>query len=71
MFYNNINNNKYIGSSVNLNRRFRAHINLPKAFKLALYRAIRNDDFNNLTYLILEYCEADYEKDIALEQKYI
>lgn len=26
---------------------------------------------DNFTYLILEYCEADYEKCLALEQNYI
>ena len=71
MFYNNINNKKYIGSSVNLERRFRAHIISTKFSNLPLYRAIRKYGLDNLTYLILEYCEANYVKCIALEQNYI
>lgn len=64
-------NKKYIGSSVNLNRRLRAHIFLSKISKLPLYRAIRKYGLDNLTYLILKYCEADYAKCLALEQNYI
>jgi group I intron endonuclease len=71
MFYNNIKRKKYIGSSVNLDRRLRAHIFVYKSSNLPLYRAIIKYGLDNLTYLILKYCEADYEKVIALEQNYI
>ena len=41
MFYNNITGHYYIGSSVNLYKRFNYHMNLIPISELPLYRDIR------------------------------
>jgi len=41
MFYNNITGHYYIGSSVNLYKRFNSNMNLIPTSELPLYRAIR------------------------------
>jgi group I intron endonuclease len=58
MFYNLITKEFYIGSSVNLLYRYRAHITLSKTYALPLYRAIRKYGLNNFAFVVLEYCEA-------------
>ena len=71
MFKNNINGKCYIGSSVNLNRRFRAHMHLIDKSNLPLYRAIKNYGLNNFSFINLEYCEPNIIICVKLEQKYI
>jgi group I intron endonuclease len=71
MFLNKINGNCYIGSSINLNRRFRAHMYLVPSSNLPLYCAIRKYGLENFLFLVLEYCEPNINTCIKLEQKYI
>ena len=71
MFFNLVNGNSYIGSSVNLARRFRVHISCVGTVKLPLYRSISKYGPNNFVYLILQYCEKEQEVCLALEQYYL
>jgi len=50
MFFNLINGNYYIGSSINLARRFRVHLNSVGSVKLPLPLAI-----NNMVLIILYF----------------
>jgi group I intron endonuclease len=71
MFYNLMTKEFYIGSSVNLLYRYRAHITLSKTSTLPLYRAIRKYGLNNFAFIVLEYCEAIESTCLRLEQNYI
>jgi hypothetical protein len=71
MFYNNITDQCYIGSSVNLVRRFRAHMFLAKTSNLYLYRAMRKYGLINFTFIVLQYCEPVQSICLGLEQIYI
>jgi group I intron endonuclease len=71
MIYNNITGDYYIGSSVNLARRFRAHMLLAKSSNLPLYRAIRKYGLSNFTFIVLQYCEPVESICLGLEQHYI
>jgi group I intron endonuclease len=71
MFYNNVNGDMYIGSSVNLSRRFRAHIHLSKYSNLPLYNAMRKYGITNFSFIILEYCEPNFKLLIELEQNFL
>ena len=57
MFFNLTNGKFYIGSSVNLARRFRVHISSVGKVKLPLPLAISKYGPNNFVFLILQYCE--------------
>jgi predicted GIY-YIG superfamily endonuclease len=50
MFYNKINERTYIGSAINLPRRFNSHIFHIKNSVLHLYRAIRKHKLNNFIF---------------------
>jgi len=71
MFFNLTNGNCYIGSSVNLARRFRLHMSSINSVKLPLPLAINKYGPNNFVFLILQYCDRDVDICIGLEQFYI
>jgi hypothetical protein len=71
MFFNLINGNSYIGSSVKLDRRFRIHMSSISSLKLPLYKAINKYGLNNFAFIILQYCESDVNICVALEQTYL
>jgi hypothetical protein len=50
MFFNLINGNSYVGSSLNLARRFRVHISGINSVNLPLYRAIKKYGPNNFVF---------------------
>jgi hypothetical protein len=62
------NNKLYIGSSINLNMRFRNHTNGTKS-NILLQRAINKYNLQDFIFIIFEYCEPD--KLILREQFYI
>lgn len=58
---NNINNKVYIGQSVNISARWKAHRNIPfnpnnEEYEKPLYRAIRKYGLENFTFTVLEEC---------------
>jgi group I intron endonuclease len=71
MFFNLINGNYYIGSSINLTRRFRIHLNSVDSVKLPLPLAINKYGPNNFVFLILQYCERNEDICLGLEQHYL
>lgn len=71
MFFNLINGNCYIGSSINLARRFRVHMNSVNSVKLPLPLAINKYGLNNFVFLILQYCDKEVDICVGLEQHYI
>jgi group I intron endonuclease len=71
MFFNLINGNCYIGSSINLARKFRIHLNSVNSVKLPLPLAINKYGPNNFVFLILQYCDRVEEICLGLEQHYI
>lgn len=71
MFLNRINNKKYIGSSINLARRYNSHIRLINTSPLPLYRSIRLYGLENFNFYILEYTAKDIKVCRELEQLYI
>jgi group I intron endonuclease len=71
MFFNLINGNYYIGSSINLARRFRIHLNSVNSVKLPLPIAINKYGPNNFVFLILKYCERIEDICLGLEQYYL
>src|SRR5436190_5309291 len=71
MFFNLINGNYYIGSSVNLARRFRVHMSSIDSIKLPLPAAINKYGPNNFVFLILQYCDNVEDICLGLEQHYI
>ena len=71
MFFNLTNGNCYIGSSVNLARRFRVHMGSVNSVKLPLPLAINKYGPNNFVFLILQYCEREVDICLGLEQHYI
>ena len=69
---NNINNKKYIGQSINIERRFKEHKRRAfnsslKFYNDPLYRAIRKYGMENFSFLILEECE---KKDLDKKEIY-
>jgi group I intron endonuclease len=68
MFFNLINGNCYIGSSVNLARRFRVHMSSVDSVKLPLPIAINKYGPNNFVFLILQFCESVVDICLGLEQ---
>ena len=71
MFFNLINGNYYIGSSINLARRFRIHLNSIDSVKLPLPIAINKYGPNNFVFLILQYCDRIEDVCLGLEQHYL
>jgi group I intron endonuclease len=71
MFFNLVNGNCYIGSSVNLAIRFRSHMSSVNSVKLPLPLAINKYGPNNFVFLILQYCDRDVDICVGLEQYYI
>lgn len=71
MFYNKINGQAYIGSAINLTRRFNSHFFHINKSPLPLYRAIRKYNFNNFIFCILQYCNSDYTVCLNLEQHFL
>jgi group I intron endonuclease len=71
MFFNFINGNCYIGSSVNLARRFRVHMISVGSVKLPLPIAINKYGPNHFAFLILQYCDSIEDICLGLEQHYI
>jgi group I intron endonuclease len=71
MFFNLINGNCYISSSINLARRFRIHLSSVNSVKLPLPIAINKYGPNNFVFLILQYCDRIEDVCLGLEQHYI
>jgi group I intron endonuclease len=75
MFFNLINGNCYIGSSINLARRFRIHLSSVAAsspsVNLPLPLAINKYGPNNFVFLILQYCDRREEICLGLEQHFL
>ena len=71
MFFNLINGNTYIGSSVKLDRRFRLHISSIGSVNLPLYNALNKYGLNNFAFVILQYCEPEENVCLGLEQSYL
>lgn len=64
-FTNKVNNKVYIGSSSNIERRYRDHINGTKSCSKRLFRAIQKYGKENFTFEILETCNIEnlYERE--------
>ena len=71
MFFNLINGNMYIGSSVKLDRRFRVHISGIGSVNLPLYNALNKYGLNNFVFIVLQYCDKIEEVCLGLEQSYL
>ena len=71
MFFNLVNGNTYIGSSVKLDRRFRVHISSISTVNLPLYNALKKYGPNNFVYLVLQYCEPEEDFCLGLEQSFM
>lgn len=71
MFFNLIDGHFYIGSSINLARRFRIHLNSVDSVKLPLPLAINKYGPNNFVFLILKYCDRIEDICLGLEQHYL
>lgn len=71
MFFNLVNGDMYIGSSVKLDRRFRIHLSSIGFVNLPLYNALNKYGLNNFVFLILQYCEPVEELCLGLEQSYL
>jgi group I intron endonuclease len=71
MFFNLLNGNTYIGSSVKLDRRFRVHMSNIGSVNLPLYNALNKYGINNFVFLIIQYCDPVEEICLGLEQIYL
>jgi group I intron endonuclease len=71
MFFNLVNGNTYIGSSVKLDRRFRVHMSCIGLVKLPLYNALNKYGLNNFVFLVLQYCDPIEEICLGLEQSFL
>jgi len=71
MFFNLINGNTYIGSSVKLDRRFRAHLSSILSVNLPLYKSFLKNGLNNFAFLILQFCDKEEDICLGLEQHYL
>jgi group I intron endonuclease len=73
-FINNITNEFYIGSSINLTKRmvsYYYYTNSDKPSKLVIIRAMKKYGTENFSLGILEFCQQDLKICINLEQKWI
>ena len=69
MFFNLVNGNTYIGSSIKLDRRFRVHITNIGKINLPLYRALKKYGCrHNFVYIVLQYCEMNVDTCVGIEQ---
>ena len=71
MFFNLLNGNAYVGSSVKLDRRFRVHMSCIDSVNLPLYNALNKYGINNFVFIILQYCERDEAVCLGLEKNYL
>jgi group I intron endonuclease len=71
MFFNLANGNTYIGSSVKLDRRFRAHISNIGKVKYPIYNALIKNGLNNFAFIVLQFCEPSEDICLGLEQNYL
>jgi group I intron endonuclease len=71
-FINNITNDLYVGSSLNLSRRMTSHFyhaNSDKVTRIVITRAMRKYGLDNFSLAILEFCDPDIKVCSNLEQK--
>lgn len=71
MFFNLVNGNTYLSSSVKLDRRFRVHISCIGSVNLPLYNALNKYGVNNFVFLILQYCDPVEVVCLGLEQNFL
>ena len=71
MFFNLFNGNTYVGSSVNLAKRFRTHMSSIGSVNLPLYNALNKSGPDSFAFIILQYCDQDEEVCLGLEQTYL
>lgn len=74
IFINNITNDLYVGSSINLSKRMVSYFyytNSDKYSKSIIIRAMKKYGLENFSLGIKEFCEKDYQTCIALEQNWI
>lgn len=73
MFINNITNDLYVGSSLNLTRRMSIHFYFAKSDKgnTILIRSMKKYDIENFSLAILEFCDKKPLSCVTLEQKWI
>jgi hypothetical protein len=72
IFINNITNQLYIGSSINLTKRmvsFYYYTNSDKLSKFVIIRAMKKYGLENFSLGILEFCKQDPKICLELEQK--
>jgi group I intron endonuclease len=71
MFINNLTNDLYVGSSLNLTKRMTSHFYYASTDKMKtiLARSMRKYGLHNFSLAILEFCEKDVITSIKLEQK--
>lgn len=70
LFINLVNNKIYIGSAINLYKRFYNYYNtnyLKKGNSMAIYKALLKYGYFNFSLAILEYCELSY---LILREQY-
>lgn len=70
---NKLNGKKYVGQSINVNKRWKEHISIainPKSKKYAIHNAIAKYGSDNFSWEILYYCSSLNESN-ALETKLI
>ena len=70
MFFNLFNGNTYVGSSVNLAKRFRTHMSSIGSVNLPLYNALNKYGLDNYAFMILQYCDPVEDVCLGLEQNY-
>jgi cytochrome c oxidase subunit 1 len=74
LFINNITNDLYVGSSINLTKRmvsYYYYVNSDKKSNLVIIRAIKKYGAENFSLGILEFCKQDHYICIELEQKWM
>lgn len=70
MWTNKLNGKKYVGSSINLKRRFLEYYNVNRLLKensMPINNALLKYGYQNFSLTILEFCEA---KDLIIREKY-
>jgi len=74
IFINNINNELYVGSSINLSKRMVSYFyytNSDKLSKSIIIRAMKKYGLQNFSLGIKEFCKKNYQTCLDLEQKWI